>query len=291
MARENRSPSHNPQGSHNNVSQSAIQYGDDRDHRRGQASQHSNYPIGDVGPTRQAITMGPPVTLGAGLQRNNVVLAGATATETDALRSPPGRNQRMGLPCREDHVPVRSRVAAIEQGHGQGACSTHAQGACSTCWFQATGACVQKGRTSGKGSGGRTNDPQTYQTSGAHTGKSAARDVAPLMSTATAGYATPPTAQCRRRKVASSRASDSSGASQSLDGRKQQRESEERRLALATVAHAVALAKQEHAVALAKQEIADARFRLSEMDARVSRRGTTRIIGWIIQSVRDIQFT
>jgi hypothetical protein len=171
MARESRSPSHNPQGSHDNVSQSAIQYGDDRDHHRGQASQHSNYPIYDTGPTRQAITMGPPVTLGPGLQRNNAVLAGTTATETDTLRSPPGHNQRMDLPCREDHVPVRSRVAAIDQRRGQGACSTHAQGACSTCWFQATGACVQKGRTSGKGSGGRTNDPQTYQTSGARTGE------------------------------------------------------------------------------------------------------------------------
>jgi hypothetical protein len=175
MARENRSPSHYPQGSHNNVSQSAIQYGDDRDHHRGQASQHSNCPIYDAGPTRQSITMGPPVTLGPGLQRNNAMLAGTTAPETDALRSSPGRNQRMDLPYHKDHVPLRSRVATMEQGYAKGACSTHVQGACSTCWFQATGACGRKGRPFGKGSGGRTNAPQTYQTSSAHAGESTAQ--------------------------------------------------------------------------------------------------------------------
>jgi hypothetical protein len=184
----------------------------------------------------------------------------------------------MDLPHHEDHVPVRSIVATIEQGHAQGACSTHAQGACSTCWFQATGACSRNSRISGKGSGHRTNAPQTSQTSSAQTGASTAHDVVPLVTTTTAGYlltpwvttptagcATPPTAQGRRQKVASSRASGSSGASQSLDGRKQQRELEERRLASATAARMVALADQ---------EIADARFRLSEMDARVSRRGS-----------------
>jgi hypothetical protein len=136
-------------------------------------------------------------------------MTSATAPETSAARSPPpGRNRRMDLPYHEDHVPVRSRVAAIEQG----ACPC--AGACSSCWFHATGACSGKGRISGKGSGGRTNAPQTSQAPSANMGESTAHEAVPLNNT-TAGYSTPPTAQGRKQKVTSSRASLGSGASQS----------------------------------------------------------------------------
>jgi hypothetical protein len=155
------------QDSRNNLSQQIVRNDDDRALQRGQASEQSNHHVYDAGATRHAITMGPPVTLGSGLRRNSAMLAGTTVTETDVLRPPPERSQRMDLPHHEDHVPVRSRVATIERGRAQG----------STCWFEATGACSRNSRTSGKGSGHRTNAPQTYQTSCAQTSASAAHDV------------------------------------------------------------------------------------------------------------------
>jgi hypothetical protein len=203
VAREDRSPSHYPQDPRNNVSQPIIRNGDDRGPRRGQVSQQSNYHVYDAGPTRQAITMDPPGALGAGLRRDNVMIASTPIAETDVLHPLPERKRRMDLHHQEVHVLARSRVATIEKGHAQG----------SMCCFQATGACEQNNRTSGKGSGHRTSVPQASQTSNAQTSTSAGRDHVRLVTTQTAGYTTPPTSQSRGQKVATSRVFGSSAGS------------------------------------------------------------------------------
>jgi uncharacterized Zn-binding protein involved in type VI secretion len=162
MTRVNQSPSPYYNGPHDVISQPAVQYGDDREQCSNIVSragiglpelssslppcvpvpvqpQYSSYPIYDAGPTRQVITMGPPVTLGPVLERSNITMIGVADPMSGPVRSPPPRhNQRMDLSPGEDHVPVRNRVAAIEGG----ACSC--AGACSPCWFNTTGACSNK---------------------------------------------------------------------------------------------------------------------------------------------------
>jgi hypothetical protein len=180
------------------ISQHVIQYGDDRGQRSnivlhiGTGSlvpssilplcrpmpappQHSNYTIYDAGPTRHSITMGLPVSLGPGLERYNVTMVGATDLTPGPVRSSRPRNP--------DQVPVRNRVAAIEQGASSRAYTGSPRG------FNATELHGGKDNTKGKR---RTNSPQTYQAFGANMGKGrgATTDAVALMGDTPVGYTT-----------------------------------------------------------------------------------------------------
>jgi hypothetical protein len=206
--------------------------------------QKTNYAIYDAGPTRSSMTMGAPVLLGPGSERYDTRMGGTADLTTGPTRPLPQGNT--------EHTHVRSRVAAIEER-----------------WFHAAVTHDRKGKH-------RTNPLPTCQTVGkgngtrAIKGKGAGTQADVTNNNTSTGYSTPPPAAKRTRtKAASSKASGSSRASQSLDGHKQQRLLEERHLASATAARKVALADQ---------EIADSGLRISEMDAHVNRpRGESRV--------------
>jgi hypothetical protein len=232
--------------------------------------QNTNYAIYDAGPTRSSMTMGAPVSLGPGSERYDARMGGAADLTTGPTRPLPQGNT--------EQTHARSRVAAIEERGG-----SLCPGAGSPCWFHAAVTHDGKGKR-------RTNPLPTCQTVGKGNGTRAAKgegagthaDVA--NNDTSTGYSTPPPAVKRTRtKAASSKASGNSGASQSLGGRKQELELEERRLASAIAARKVALADQAFEDSLTFTNFGDGCSRKS------SKWRITWIIRYVFQGIRSDQ--